>query len=184
MKIYTKAGDSGKTTLMGGRPIDKFALPIEVNGDLDELNACLGIIKAHCQNIAPDVAKDLDSYQKKIIEMSAKIAGVDEKQGDTSFELEGKDLIQKMESAIDVMDQALPKLQSFVIPGEGSLSAWTHWARTVCRRAERHLARYVSELESNGQKNLFLLMFMNRLSDYLFVLARHFQNGQTITKKE
>ena len=183
MKVYTKTGDSGKTTLMSGEKVDKFSLSIEVNGELDELNACLGIIKAQCQKIMPNIEKDLELYQKRIMEISAKIAGASQKREDNASDLKVTKLINEMESAIDAMNGSLPKLQSFVIPGAPPLSAWIHWTRAVCRRAERRLVRFVNE-EGLKKEYQHSLMFVNRLSDYLFVLARTFQYYKKTPKQK
>lgn len=165
-KIYTKTGDDGTTGLVGGSRVKKYDIRLEAYGTIDELNASLGMLRA----LEPDeeTATVLLQIQNKLFNIGSRLAS-DEK-GDEftkGLAIREKD-IQLLEQAIDKMTQELPELTHFILPGGNKLVAQCHVARTVCRRAERRIV----EFSDNEKVENELIKFVNRLSDFLFVLAR------------
>lgn len=159
MSIYTRQGDGGHTSIIHQHGLSKSDVRIAALAALDELNACLGLVKAAADQ---DDAKEISEIQTKIIRVSSTLAG------HRADILQASD-VSRLESRIDAMDALLPKQNGFLIPGETPLSAQIHVARAVCRRAE---SAYVStvELYPVGGEGL---RFLNRLSDYLYTLARY-----------
>lgn len=164
MKVYTKTGDKGETSLVGGQRVPKTHERIESYGSIDELNSWLGLIAA--QNIAEKHKTLLHNIQKILFIIGSHLACPDQKIADTLPKLNASE-IALLEQNIDEMDAMLPKLKNFIIPGGNTLSAYCHIARTVCRRAERNILR-INDFNPDD----FVLIYINRLSDYLFVLAR------------
>ncbi|MBE2245855.1 MAG: cob(I)yrinic acid a,c-diamide adenosyltransferase [Candidatus Competibacteraceae bacterium] len=165
MKIYTKTGDKGTTALMGGVRVSKHHPRIEAYGTIDELNSWLGLIKD--QPIPESSKQDLLIIQYRLFEAGSLLAA---EPGNTKIWVpEIKlDAISQLENSIDLMEQSLPPLQNFILPGGHPASSYTHIARCVCRRAER----LVVQVADSEQVPSEILVFLNRLSDYLFVLAR------------
>lgn len=164
MKIYTRTGDTGKTGLAGGSRIAKDSLPIETVGTIDELNALIGIV---CSFPLTNVIQgQLRQIQSRLFDSGAVVAS---KEGfDCGVTVDAKQAVW-LEECIDGHNQNLKELKQFILPGGHPAAAHTHFARTVCRRAER----LVVSLQSESSHELdSLLVFLNRLSDYLFVLAR------------
>jgi cob(I)alamin adenosyltransferase len=162
-KIYTGFGDKGKTRLLGGHTVAKDDPRLEVIGVLDELNSHLGMIIAGGPD--PDIMKILTGIQKDIFSLSSGLASDDaECIRKTIDSLK----IKYMEEIIDIFDKDLPTLKNFILPGGTERAALLHVARTVCRRAERRL---VSLMEGLQVENTAII-YLNRLSDLLFVLAR------------
>ena len=163
MKIYTKTGDKGTTSLLGGTRVSKFDARIEAYGTVDELNAVVGIVAEH----AGDALALLRKIQTELFNLGSNLA---REKDDLPFEVPGltPQLITELELAMDAMTAKLPPLRNFVLPGGCAGSAYAHLARTVCRRAERR----VLEVEGFAQKMPEGVQFLNRLSDYFFVLAR------------
>lgn len=165
MKIYTRKGDDGNTSLIGGSRVPKYDLRIEAYGTVDELNAHLGLLReepaaAHFRDILKAVQDNLF--------VAGSILAHDP--ADTSFQppqLHQKD-IDLLEQSIDQMNETLPELRNFVLPGGHPANAKAHIARCVCRRAERR----VVELQSHAPLDPILVWYLNRLSDWLFVLSR------------
>ena len=173
MKIYTKTGDAGDTALFGGQRVAKDALRIEAYGTVDELNAFLGLIVRHCTS--PDIKSRLLRVQGELFQVGADLATpLDAK---TSYITRlNAEPAQRLEAEIDEWEVLLPPLTSFILPGGSQPGAELHIARTVCRRAER---RAVS-LARTEALNDAIIIYLNRLSDWLFVLARtvnHRQNA-------
>ncbi len=172
MKIYTKTGDKGQTSLYGGTRVPKYHLRIEAYGTVDELNSHIGLLKD--QEIAENTAKTLLKVQNELFTLGAMLATPPEKETLKS----GKERlnipkiaepeIQYLEKEIDVMQQSLPQMTHFVLPGGHQTVSFCHIARCVCRRAER----LTVHLNDNEPINELIIMYLNRLSDYLFVLAR------------
>lgn len=172
MKIYTKTGDSGQTALFGGTRVPKHHSRIESYGTLDELNSWLGLIRD--QSIDAKSEAQLVAIQEKLFTVGAILATEPEK----ATLKNGKDRlgiarlslddIVFLERAIDEMDGQLPQMTHFILPGGHPTVSYCHIARTVCRRAER-MATFLHE---NEPVDLEVLSYLNRLSDYLFVLAR------------
>lgn len=164
--IYTRTGDKGKTSLVGGERVDKTDIRLEAYGTVDELSAFLGVLAALIPE-SPD--RELLFYvQNKLFTIGSYLAT---DPSFTTFRQESmlsEDAILRLEQRIDTLDAELPKLNNFVLPGGSLASAQAHVCRTVCRRAERAILR-VSDLYEVDDK---ILRFMNRLSDYLFVFSR------------
>lgn len=172
MKIYTKTGDKGSTSLFGGNRVAKHHIRIDAYGTTDELNSWLGLVRD--QNIDKHHKEVLIKIQEHLFTLGAILATPKEKlflkNGKRRLNIQWIDQhhIEFLESEIDLMDQSLPAMTNFVLPGGHTTVSYCHIARTVCRRAERN----VSHLNENETVDPFVLQFLNRLSDYLFVLAR------------
>ncbi len=165
MKIYTRTGDTGQTSLLNGDRVAKFHPRLHAYGTVDELNSWLGVLREHADN---EVGPVLIEIQNTLFAIGSHLAV----EGTVNFkmpELPG-DGIEKLEKAMDAMDAKLEPLRSFILPGGHISVANCHVARTVCRRAERHTA----ELSVTTKIDPFIVMYLNRLSDYLFMLARKF----------
>ncbi|HMR44364.1 MAG TPA: cob(I)yrinic acid a,c-diamide adenosyltransferase [Saprospiraceae bacterium] len=163
-KIYTKTGDKGETSLFGGKRLTKSHLRIEAYGTVDELNAVLGLVRDSLQN--EHLRSILKSVQDRLFTIGANLAS------DPAKNMSLPDLvpadIELLEKEIDSMETELPPLKNFILPGGHVAVSFCHLARTVCRRAERHV---VALHHSEPVENIILVYF-NRLSDYLFVLGR------------
>ncbi|MCP4884889.1 MAG: cob(I)yrinic acid a,c-diamide adenosyltransferase [Flavobacteriales bacterium] len=172
MKIYTKTGDDGKTSLFGGTRVRKSNLRIDAYGTVDELNSYIGLVKDQTDN--EFVASDLLRIQNKLFAVGAMLATPIEKQklkdGTDRLKIEKveADEIKYLESQIDLMDEELEPMRHFILPGGHTLVSFCHIARCVCRRAER----ITVELAESEEINPNIITYLNRLSDYLFVLAR------------
>lgn len=164
-KIYTKTGDKGQTSLIGGTRVPKHHLRIETYGTLDELNSHIGLVRDVC----PDAAAQnlLNQIQNQLFTLGSHLA-TDPEHATMKLPDIDTDIISGMENAIDAMDSQLPPLKNFIIPGGHIYVSYCHIARCVCRRAER-LAVHLSE-ETKVEAEVIILL--NRLSDYLFTLAR------------
>ncbi|UCF89728.1 MAG: cob(I)yrinic acid a,c-diamide adenosyltransferase [Desulfobacterales bacterium] len=175
MKVYTGTGDRGKTGLFSGERVAKSHARIEAYGNVDELNSVMGALIASLPDANAEIAEELHRIQFDLFQIGAWLATTPESPALESLTPITPAQIQYLESAIDRMDAMLPPLSAFVLPGGHRSAAWAHMARTVCRRAERRGVRL--EVESfNGKDGGHLrdaLVYLNRLSDYLFVLARH-----------
>lgn len=165
MKIYTKTGDKGQTSLIGGTRVPKHHLRIESYGTVDELNSWIGLIRD--QNISSDCIEILKEIQDRLFTIGSSLASDPEKSKMKIPDLEEKDVLL-LESQIDKMNEQLPELKSFIIPGGHTMVSYCHIARCVCRRAER-LAVHLSE---DSFVAPLVVIYLNRLSDYLFVLSR------------
>lgn len=165
MAIYTKAGDKGKTSLLTGTKVSKHHLRLEAYGTIDELNAHIGLLRS--QHTDETTKNRLTAIQDNLFTMASHLAADDQ---EVSFSLPEfqPSATQKLEDAIDDMEQALPELKNFVHPGGDNAVSFCHIARTVCRRAERRLVELTEETEIEAK----FVIYLNRLSDFLFVLAR------------
>ncbi len=169
-RIYTRGGDSGKTSLGDGTRVPKHAPRIELLGTVDEANAVLGLARLHATG--DDDAK-LARIQNDLFDLGADLAVPVTGDGRSRLRV-AQQQIDRLEAEIDAMNESLAPLTSFILPGGTAASAYLHLARTVVRRAERLLAR---ELEPEAL-NPLTLAYLNRLSDHLFVLARRLnENG-------
>lgn len=163
-KIYTKTGDKGQTSLFGGRRVSKGYLRIDAYGTVDELNSCIGLLRDH---LSDEVLRALlKEIQDRLFTLGANLAA------DPSKELQKPDLLEEdiklLEREMDRMDEGLPELRNFILPGGHPTVSFCHLARCVCRRAER-LAVTLAEEEPVDP---ILIQYLNRLSDYLFILGR------------
>ncbi|TWU22612.1 cob(I)yrinic acid a,c-diamide adenosyltransferase [Bythopirellula polymerisocia] len=164
MKIYTKTGDDGSTSLYGGIRVSKTDARIEACGAVDELNALLGVVRVN--GPSPSIDPILAHLQNQLFDLGAELATPDASAKGTDY-LQDSDVAQ-LEAWIDQLDPALPMLKTFILPGGSSAGAWLHLARSVCRRAERKLVA----LDQKSPLRRMVLLYVNRLGDLLFVLAR------------
>ncbi|MEI7896575.1 MAG: cob(I)yrinic acid a,c-diamide adenosyltransferase [bacterium] len=164
-KIYTKGGDKGETSLLGGTRVAKSHERVEAYGNLDELNSFIGLIRD--QDIHPHYRDVLIRIQENLFVAEALIARDPEKQARDLPSLREDDIVM-LENEIDAMNLELPALVNFILPGGHIIVSYCHIARTVCRRAERSLIR----LNQSSPVENIIIQLVNRLSDYLFVLAR------------
>lgn len=165
MKIYTKTGDKGYTSLIGGVRVPKYHLRIEAYGTIDELNSYIGLVRE--QEISENLKLDLKEIQDRLFTIGSSLASDPEKSKMKIPDLHPED-IERLENSIDLMTAALPELRHFVLPGGGVPASFCHLSRCVCRRAER-LAVHLNEDSYVDDR---VIIYLNRLSDYLFVLAR------------
>lgn len=165
MKIYTKSGDKGETSLFGGERVKKNHLSIHAYGTVDELNSWIGLIK---DTIDDKYNPFLIKVQEQLFTIGSYLATGDNKKMMAHLPKLSDSPVIELEKSIDVMQEALPEMKNFILPGGHSISSYCHLARCVCRRAER-LTIETSEIQN---VNPFIITYLNRLSDYLFVLAR------------
>lgn len=165
MKIYTKTGDRGDTSLFGGQRVPKDALRIEAYGTVDELNSAIGVVRADLDD--PEIDRILEEIQNGLFELGADLATPRSVEKSKIRRIEERD-VQGLEKVLDSLDEHLRPLRSFILPGGSPVAARLHCARTVCRRAERVVVR-LSRNEDIGE---VVMVYLNRLSDLLFVLAR------------
>ncbi len=165
MKIYTKTGDKGLTSLIGGTRVPKYDLRIESYGTVDELNSYIGMIRD--QKIDDHYKEILKEIQDRLFTIGAALASDPVKSKMTIPDLKDGD-IEILENNMDQMNEALPDLKHFILPGGDQAVSFCHIARCVCRRAER-ITVHLSEESFVEEK---VIIYLNRLSDFLFVLAR------------
>ena len=165
MKVYTKTGDSGTTSLFGGKRVSKSDLRIETYGTVDELNAHIGLLRD--QSVNTGRKEVLIEIQDRLFTIGSILAT---EPGNTKVKIPAlaETDVQFLEKEIDSMEAVLPPMKSFVLPGGHSSVSFCHIARTVCRRSER-LVIALSQLEP---VDVLVIKYLNRLSDYLFVLSR------------
>jgi cob(I)alamin adenosyltransferase len=165
MKIYTLTGDDGTTSLSGGRRVPKHSVRVEAYGSVDELIAWIGLLRDHKEN---ENRKELLIYvQDQLMRCAAALAW-DSKNSASRRILPDPDCISVIEKEIDLMEETLPKLNNFILPGGNLLVSYCHIARCVCRRAERAISR----LNKTEKSPEIVNKLLNRLSDFLFVLSR------------
>ncbi|MEW5798770.1 MAG: cob(I)yrinic acid a,c-diamide adenosyltransferase [Bacteroidota bacterium] len=165
MKIYTKAGDTGETSLFGGERVPKDALRIEAYGSVDELNSLLGVARAMKPKKKIDAILDL--LQHQLFELGADLATPKNAKDDYIPRITAAH-VTELEKVIDSLEIKLKPLKVFILPGGSKVASHLHLARTVCRRAERAVVR----LSRNENIGTDVVVYLNRLSDLLFVLAR------------
>lgn len=165
MKIYTRTGDQGDTSLFGGRRVRKHDLRVDAYGTVDELNSLLGLIRA--EGAPAQAAAWLEQIQNDLFTLGADLATPPDVSSDWVVRL-APEAVAALEAAIDHMDETLPALKHFILPGGTRAAATTHVARTVCRRAER-LCVALADADATSPT---AVMYLNRLSDFLFTLAR------------
>ena len=165
MKIYTKGGDKGKTSLVTGTRVKKYHIRLEAYGLIDELNSYIGLLRSF--GIDGRNKEFLINIQHKLFNIGSILATDEKKIKFTLPELKPTDT-EKIEHEIDFLNETLPALQFFILPGGSQLVAHCHIARTICRKAERQIVKLADEAKIDEE----LIKFINRLSDYLFVLSR------------
>lgn len=188
IKIYTGKGDSGSSSLFNGERRRKDDIVFQALGDTDELNAAIGLARAHCEDIgASPLPAQLDVVQSRLLDMGSAIATPQSSSSDSRLQRvcfdEHGDSTREIEAWIDSMAQDLPSLRNFILPSGGIASSSLHLARAVCRRAERSVVPLCLDGECDGATAVYL----NRLSDYLFTGARFAAlrsgNGDAIYQK-
>lgn len=166
MKIYTKTGDKGETALIGGRRVSKADLRIDAYGTVDELNSWIGLVRD--QPVNTGRKELLKEIQDRLFTVGAELATDPQKAPKRTMPVIIPADVLLLEEAMDTMDTELPELRAFVLPGGHEAVSFCHLARTVCRRAER----LVISLNEQAPVDELVLQYLNRLSDYLFVLSR------------
>jgi cob(I)alamin adenosyltransferase len=172
-KVYTRTGDKGSTKLVGGKKVAKDAARIEAYGTIDELNAVLGLARVFNDDLKDrmSAAQRLDEIfrrlQNELFDLGSELATPPDFSYEGMFRVR-EDEVKTLERLIDDLQKDLAPLNSFILPGGGKVGGFLHQARTVCRRAEREIVR----LSCAEELNPFLLQYVNRLSDLLFVLSR------------
>lgn len=168
IKIYTKTGDTGKTSLIGGTKVLKSNPRIEAYGTVDELNSYIGLVSDFCND---DHAKNiLKEIQDRLFTIGSELACDPDKKINMPIPDLHESDIQLLEKEMDEMDKELPVMKNFILPGGSPSVSFMHVARCVCRRAERCC---VNLMESRSEVNPLIIKYINRLSDYLFMLARY-----------
>lgn len=176
MKVYTKKGDTGTTQLIGGTRVPKHALRIESYGTVDELNAHIGLIRD--QEINPLFVTQLIEIQDRLFTLGSLLAADPEANKMKLPEISEEDVIY-LENCMDEMDSELPEMKFFVLPGGHPTVSYCHIARCVCRRAER----ITDNLNESSPVDPIILKYLNRLSDYLFVLSRKLSQDLSATEQ-
>jgi len=172
-KVYTKAGDRGKTDLIGGISVSKDDIRVTSYGEIDELNVLIGFCIFHLKNIKAIASKEyllsrLISIQNELFNLGTVLASVGSDSSANLPKVDDEDIIL-LENDIDTMNKSLDSLESFILPGGNELSLHLHLARVVCRRAERSVVSVINKYKETDTK---IIEYLNRLSDYLFVLGR------------
>jgi cob(I)alamin adenosyltransferase len=180
MKIYTKTGDSGETGLFRGKRVPKHDPRVEAYGNVDECNAALGVSLCHIQNL--EIHSIVSILQHDLFEVGADLATPAQDHEDPRLRID-TEMTAKLESSIDHFEEQMPQLSNFILPGGSLAGASLHYARTVCRRAERSVTKLAEQQSINPE----IIRYLNRLSDLLFVLARaenrYAGSPETIWKK-
>lgn len=168
MKIYTGFGDEGNTALFGGKVVTKNNVRIEIYGTLDELNSLIGFLRT--KNTDKPIDEILHKIQEELFVISSEIATPDkERQKKLKNQITKKNIL-RIERIIDDLSDKLDPLKNFILPGGSESASISHVARTVCRRAERNLSDLISENQVRSE----IIVYINRLSDLLFMMARYF----------
>ena len=179
MKIYTGGGDRGKTSLFSGERVSKSHERVDAYGEMDELGSVLGALAAALPEHQDMLISEIRQIQSDLLNAGALLATNPDSPAFQSLKPFGPERSDMLEKAIDRMDGELAPLKSFILPGGDMTAAWAHIARTVCRRAERRMIALTvrtgdgPEGNSAGEHLKAILVYINRLSDYLFVMARY-----------
>jgi cob(I)alamin adenosyltransferase len=182
MKIYTGSGDRGKTSLFSGERVSKDHERIEVYGDLDELNSVIGALIASLPRDCDDLPPELQKIQSDLFPIGAWLATAPGAPAAAALPPLAPEPAGKLERAIDRIEADLPRLAGFILPGGHPAAAWAHIARTVCRRTERRTVRLAAAVTDTAAAEAMqrAMVYLNRLSDYFFVLARWINRRQSI----
>ncbi|MDE7475839.1 MAG: cob(I)yrinic acid a,c-diamide adenosyltransferase [Duncaniella sp.] len=172
--LYTRTGDAGTTSLVGGQRIAKNSPRVSAYGTLDELNAMIGLVQAHTTDLDDFVNSTLLTINRTLFSIGAYLATpsttLPSDNSDPQPAPISPDLLTDLEHQIDLLDSSIPPLKLFVLPGGSVGAAHAHVARTVCRRAERDI---LTLADTGAYVHPIVLTYVNRLSDYLFALARY-----------
>jgi cob(I)alamin adenosyltransferase len=172
IKIYTRTGDFGKTSLFSGERVHKSHDRVEACGEVDELNAFLGLLAANLPEGHEEIFGEIHTAQSALFHIGARLSTTPGSPLLSSLKEIGEEEVHALEQAIDRMEEALSPVRGFILPGGHPTAAMIHAARTVCRRSERRVVKlYTAEKQEEGSRKI--LAYLNRLSDYLFVLARY-----------
>ena len=166
MKIYTKTGDNGETSLFGGKRVKKYHVSIQAYGTVDELNSWIGLLKDSLQTSINEIS--LGNIQDNLFVIGSHLASGEDEKLISKLPSLTDSAIKELENAIDSMQKNLPEMKNFILPGGHVLSSYCHIARCVCRRAERLTIEINEQIHVNPK----IIQYLNRLSDYLFVLSR------------
>lgn len=181
MRIYTRTGDTGRTSLLGGERVTKHHDRVEACGDIDELNAWLGVVLNHELDVAS--ATELRHVQSDLFRIGARLSALNITQSDAENLVLSTERIAQLEKAIDALSATLPPLTAFILPGGSHAAAWIHVARSVCRRTERSVVRVLGS-DDPDEDDAAVLRYLNRLSDYLFMVARACNHEQGVSEVE
>lgn len=175
MKIYTKSGDKGKTSLFSGERVSKANSRVEAYGDVDELNSVLGALIASLSADNPQISRAVEQVQRDLFCVGGRLATTPDSPAFEDLPDLDDEAVKRLENEIDGMEETLSPLRGFILPGGHPSACWAHVARTVCRRAERRLVAVLEAREADPEEDGPAQMgtYLNRLSDYLFVLARY-----------
>ena len=177
MKIYTKTGDTGETSLFGNTRVSKGDPRVDAYGEVDELNAALGAARA--AGLDADLTAVLEAIQKELFAIGARLADPSHRISTRVAKVEVVDAqIARLETTIDRLDGELPELRRFILPGGSPGGSLLHLARTICRRAERRVVSLPDPVEP------VVVVYLNRLSDLLFVMARAANHRSGVTETE
>jgi len=178
-KVYTKTGDDGTTSLNSGLRVKKHHIRVAAYGSIDELNSWVGLIRDSVDDLLD--SEFLLTLQNHLMVLGTQLSTVREEDLPTDFIDPIEEMhILEIENEIDRISLYLPPLKNFVLPGGHPLISYSHLARCVCRRAERH----ITELNANERVSPFVIAFVNRLSDYFFVLSRKFTQDLEIEENK
>ena len=175
MAIYTGTGDRGITSLFSGQRVSKAHERIEALGNLDELNSILGGLIAALSEKHSNLIEELKAIQSDLFHISALLATTPDSPAMDTIAGIPEERIKTLEHAIDRMEDELPELKCFLLPGGHITAAWSHLARTVCRRSDRQMVRFLdASINERGSDHYQkALVYINRLSDYFFIAARY-----------
>ena len=169
-KIYTRTGDKGETVLVGGLKVAKHSLRPDAFGEVDELNSIIGIVRTYISKDEQSELNDiLERIQNELFDLGADLATPEISRDSDKVLRITSSQVKRLENEIDKFNKDLNELKSFVLPGGSKLSSWLHLARTSTRRAERKITKLASEEGINNE----VIIYINRLSDLLFVMARY-----------
>lgn len=173
MKIYTRTGDAGKTSLLSGERVSKCHHRIDACGAVDELNAWIGVILLALPDGQAEIENELLAIQSDLFDIGAFVATTPESSAADRITGPAPSRTSALEKAIDRFDAILEPLTRFILPGGSPAAAWAHVSRTVCRRAERRVLTVQAKTEQRPEVLDGVLQYLNRLSDFLFTLARY-----------
>lgn len=165
-KIYTRTGDTGETGTADGSRVAKDDLLMQAIGDIDELNSQLAVVACHASD---NHIQTIEDIQNTLFDIGGQLAMIDMEEAPDML---AKKDVEKLEQVIDKLNSKLPALKEFILPGGGLAASHCHVARAICRRAERALVSLNRQRALDTGANAYILAYVNRLSDYLFVLAR------------
>lgn len=174
-KVYTRTGDGGTTALGGGQRVPKDAPRIEAYGTVDELNSLLGVVLA--EGLPPELAEPLGRVQNDLFHLGSDLCVLEEDKEKMPVPRIEERHVEALEELIDSLSENVPPLENFILPGGSRAAAGLHLARTLCRRAERRIVTLAAE-EAVGE---WVLRYLNRLSDLLFVMARWQNRAQGVS---